>query len=117
MAVSISTSGSQTATLTTQHTLATISTAGVFVLAVNLINLADGEDVELKAYLAVDTLDDRNLVYQQTYTHKQGDGTADTGSGMVVALSPPIPSPISIRFTLEQNGGSGRVFDWAIYVL
>ena len=42
MVVAVNTSGSQTATINTEHTLATITTANVFTLAVDVANMVGG---------------------------------------------------------------------------
>jgi hypothetical protein len=103
MAVSTVASGMQVATFNTEHSLSLVSSAGVYVLAVNLRFLANGDEVELRAYQNSGG-GSRHLAYVQGYRNKQGDGTIDSGAkGAVVAFSVPIPSPLSIRFTLKQT--------------
>ncbi|MGE5768338.1 MAG: hypothetical protein ACM35H_14210 [Bacteroidota bacterium] len=109
--------GTQTASIGTEHTLSTQTGSGIFTIVVNLKNLADGDRVVLRAYAKVLTGDSQAwLVYEGTYDHKQGDGSAVGSSalGEVLAASPPVVSPFSVSFTLKQTVGTGRAFDWRV---
>lgn len=108
MAISENTSGTQTATIDTEHTLATITTAGVFQLLVDVVNMVDGDELELRIDIKVLTGSTARTIFHATYAHEQG---VDAN----VVISPPIPSVYSIAFTLLQDVGTGRSFDWAIY--
>ena len=106
MAVTIEASGTQTATLTTEHTLATETDGKVYVLLVDTKNLVNGETLELRVKLKVLTGSTSALVYYATYTNIQTE---------IVKASIPIPSPgFEAIFTLEQNGGTGRAFEWSV---
>ncbi len=108
MSITENTSGSQTAVIDTEHVLATITTAGVFQLLVDVVNMVDGDELELRIDIKVLTGSTARTVFYATYAHEQGvDGN--------VVISPPIPSIYSIAFTLLQDAGTGRVFDWAVY--
>lgn len=107
MAVSVKTSGTQTATLTTEHTLATITDAGTYQLAVDLDNLVNDETVTLRIKVKIASGKSSKLLFEAIYKHDQGT--------QVIALSPPVPAPIEFVATLTQTGGTGRDFDWAIY--
>ena len=97
MAVTIEASGTQTATLTTEHVLATETEAKVYVLLVDTKNLVNGETLELRVKLKVLTGSTSALVYYATYIHAQHE---------IVKSSIPVASPgFEIIFTLEQNGG------------
>lgn len=109
MAVSLKTSGSQTATLTTEHSLATITDAGTYELWVDTDALVNGETVALKAKCKLaGSGDTAKIEWQAVFVHDQGTD--------IHKRSGPIPSPFSIEFTLTQTGGTGRAFPWAIYV-
>ncbi|MDH5452679.1 MAG: hypothetical protein OEX14_04925, partial [Paracoccaceae bacterium] len=69
MAASVNTSGSQTATLTTEHTLATVSTAGTFQLAVDAANLVNGETVTLRIYGKARSTDTERLMWEASFSH------------------------------------------------
>ncbi len=108
MAVSVNTSGTQTATLDTEHTLATITDPGTYQLIVDLDNLANGDVVILRIKVKAFTGQSSKLLFSAIYANDQGS--------QCLAISPPIPAPIEFVATLEQmDGAAGRDFPWAIY--
>lgn len=107
--VAVNTSGSQTATISTEHTLATLSGAGVFVLCVDLANLAANDIVEFRIYGKADTGDTERLLHRGLY------GPIAVGTPLVQSV--PIVSPHHFKATLLQSAGTGRAFPWAIYEL
>lgn len=106
--VTENTGGTQTATVSTEHTLATITTGGTFVLAVDLADLVNGDTVELRVNVKTRSASTARQVYAASYSHAQADP---------VAVSVPVPAPHSAAFTLKQTAGSSRDFDWAVYEL
>jgi hypothetical protein len=106
MAVSVNTNGSQTAVIGTEHTLATITTAGIFQFVVDTSNLANGDAVELRIYLKPAAGGTEQLTYYTAFGNAQGQP-------MKTSLM--VPSPISWRATLKQTTGTGRVFPWAVW--
>lgn len=101
-------SGSQTATVTTEHTLATITDAGTYQLAVDMANLASGDIVEFRAKTKARTGDTTRVCYgPHTFV-------GDTLGEEVVFLSVPIVSPHELVFTLTQTDGTGRAFPWSV---
>lgn len=109
MAVSVANSGTQTATINTEHTLATITTAGTYIYVVSMVNLAAAEVVELRIYTKIaGSGETEQLAY---YFPVRG-----TVSEMQI-YSIPVPSPISFKATLKQTSGTGRSFVWAVYAL
>lgn len=107
MAVSVNTSGTQSATLDTEHTLATITSAGTYQLVVDTDNLVNGEVVVLRIKVKAFSGQASKLLFESAYMHDQG--------AMCLAMSPPVPAPIEFVATLTQSGGTGRSFPWAIY--
>lgn len=108
MTVSVNTSGSQTATISTEHTLATITTAGIYQLMTDLGNLAAGDIVELRAYGKARSGDTERLMW----------GPVSYGPIVPLQLLPPSPAivtAVSLKFTLKQVAGTGRAFPWAVY--
>ena len=103
MTVASSGSGTQTATLDTEHTLDTETTAGVYVLVVDMNNLVDGDVVILKMKTKNKTGSTSRLAYQATYANAQTE---------INKYSPAIPVDTEIICTLEQTDGTGRDFDW-----
>lgn len=98
------TSGTQTATITTEHSLTTQTTADVFVLVVNVTNMAAGDTLELRSKTKVLTGGAAALADLVTLTGAQTE--------MVVWLE--VPSAHSAEFTLKQTVGTGRSFEWAL---
>ena len=108
MALTQKASGTQTAIIDTEHTLTTITDAGVYQLLVDVNAMVDGDELELRIDIKVLTGSTARTVFYATFAHDQGvDGN--------VIISPPIPSAFSIAFTLLQDAGTGRAFDWAVY--
>ncbi len=110
MAVSINSSGSQTATISTEHTLggAAITTPSIYQLKVDLGNLAAGDIVELRMYGKVRSTDTERLMWGPvTY------GPVVPSS--LIAVSPADVTAASVKFTLKQVAGTGRAFPWAVY--
>ena len=108
MALSVKTEGSQAATLDTEHTLATVTDAGVYVLAVDLANMVNNDQVILRIKTKLTTGDTSQLSYDVVYKHAQARDNV---------FSVPVPAPIEFVATLEQTDGTGRTFIWAVYQL
>jgi hypothetical protein len=106
MANSSHASGSQAATLDTDHTLATIAAAGTYVLKVDAGALQNGEALILAVWGTARTGDTLRLMYEAAYLHEQGDA---------LKVSLPIPTAgEDVAFVLRQEGGTGRTFPWNI---
>lgn len=108
MAVTQTNSGTQSATISTEHTLATITTAGVYVLRVDLNNLANGDRVVLRAKVKALSGGTTRQLFVGVYEHAQADKIAD---------SIPVPIAHEVVFTLQQTAGTGRSFDWSVLSL
>ena len=108
MALSQNTSGTQTAVISTEHTLATITTSNVYQLVVDLSNMVNGDELELRIKVKALTGSTSRVVFFATYAH-------DVGADSEIVLSPPVPAPFEFIATLKQVAGTGRGFDWAIY--
>ena len=107
--VAVNTSGSQTATISTEHTLATVASAKVLQLAVDVANLVGGTSadiLELRIYGKARSADTERLMFSQRYVGAQTEP---------LAMSPPIISPHHFKVTLKQIQGTGRAFPWAVY--
>lgn len=107
MTVAVHTSGSQTATISTEHDLVTTTDAAVFQLAVDMANLAAGDVVELRIYGKARSGDTERMLFRGTY------GPIPLAAPLVV--STPVVSPHHLRATLKQTDGTGRAFPWALY--
>lgn len=96
-------SDTQTAIVDTEHTLDTETTAGVYVLVVDMNNLVDGDIVILRIKTKNKTGSTSRLAYQSTFANSQLE---------INKYSPAIPVDTEIICTLEQTDGTGRDFDW-----
>ena len=101
-------SGTQSATVSTEHDLATDTTNKTYVLVVDLANLVNGDTVELRLKTKVLSGDSEQLAYIAVYSHAQG---------VLNAYSPPVPADISVKATLKQTAGTGRSFKWKLLAL
>lgn len=104
-------SGTQTATVTTEHTLDTETTNGVFVLVVDTAAMLSGttpDELELRIYYTCLSAGTERLAYAVAYKGVQGEP---------MKISPPIPSDISMKATLKQTTGTSRNFPWKLLAL
>ena len=108
MAITQESSGSQTATVTTEHTLATITTQKSFVAYIDCNALAAGEYVELKVKRDVRSSDSTRTMHTRIV------------SWLEALVTPIIKLPVDSAgggeyvVTLKQLNGTGRAFPWAI---
>lgn len=111
MAVTAASSGTQTATVTTEHTLLDVAAAGTYTLHVDAVNMASGDVLELRVYQMVLTAGTRRVAYYQRY-----DGAQQTDD--MIKISVPISNELTdagaLRFTLKQTFGTGRNFPWKV---
>ena len=109
MALSVNTSGSQTATVTTEHTLATVTDANVFVLTVDVSAMTNGapaDRVTIREYGKARSSDTERLLKSYFIMGAQAETLFQTV---------PRVSPHHVRYTLTQDTGTSRAFPWAIY--
>ncbi len=113
MAVTNEATGTQTATIGTEHTLggASITSAKTFCLLVDTTNMVGGttpDILELRIKSKVLTGGAEVQVYEQSFVGLQASKQK---------ISIPVPSLFSISFTLKQTQGTGRAFPWVIVSL
>jgi hypothetical protein len=108
MAVSSSANGTQSATVGNEHTLTTQTTAGVYVLVVDLANLQNGDTVVLKLFTKYASGGTSRQAYHALYAHAQSNP---------VVYSIPVPVDTEIKATLEQTDGTSRNFYWNLLTL
>lgn len=110
MAVAIESSGTQTAVISTEHSLAAPTSAGVRALEVDTVNMVAGDILELRIKVAALSAGTQRVLYYQRYLDAQ---SADD----LIKISVPIPSSQGATFTLKQTAGTGRNFPWAVLTL
>ena len=96
-------SDTQTATIDTEHTLDTETSAGIYVLVVDASNMVAGDIVTLRIKTKYASGGTSRLAFSATYAHVQAEPNK---------YSPPIPVDTEIICTLEQTDGTGRDFYW-----
>lgn len=101
-------SGTQTATISTEHDLATDTSNHTFVLVVDTASMVAGDVLELRLYTKVLSGGTERLAYPAVYSHAQGDPAK---------YSVPVPANIHLRATLKQTAGTGRAYPWALLAL
>jgi hypothetical protein len=110
MAVISKASGTQTATISTEHTLTTQTDAGSYVLVVDTANMALGDILELRIKTKVLSAGTTRLAYMVPYLHIQGEPNK-------YSVPVPIPASREIICTLKQTAGTGRAFPWEVLTL
>lgn len=102
----LTTSGTQTATITTEHTLTTQTGNKFYTAYIDLTNMASGDTVEIRASVIVKAAGSHILYYLATYSGAQTNP---------LVYIPALPSDISYKITLKQTAGTGRTYDWRLY--
>lgn len=111
MAVSVKDSGSQTCTVTTEHTLATITDAGVYQAELDFnasVNGTTPDLFEVRLYSKARSGDTERLQKVWSIIGAQSE---------INFLTPPKISPHHYKLTLKQTQGTSRVVPWAIYTV
>ena len=111
MALTAFGSGTQTATVTTEHFLANVNEVGVYTFHVELSNMAAGDYLELRVYQMVLTSGTSRVAYLETF---QGAQPADGLIAISVPISNELTDTNSLRFSLKQTLGTGRNFAWKV---
>lgn len=97
-------SGTQAATIGTEHILDNPTTSATYEFSVDTSNMVNGDLLELRVY---DKVDGTNFqqVWKGTYQHVQ------INNGKV---SPAKAVTAGAKFTLKQTAGTGRNFAWSV---
>lgn len=110
MAISEHTSGSQTATISTEHTLngtTPETTDGIFQFFVDVNAMAAGDVLELRIKEKCRAADTQRVVFKATLRDDQSTDDEMWVSPTLILLH-------GWDFTLKQTAGTGRAFPWAI---
>lgn len=108
MALVVESSGTQAATVTTEHQLAAPTSNKTRVLRVDLGAMAAGDTVEIRIKTAV--LAAGTVREQQNWTYANVVGSP-------IFESIPISSNQGATFTLKQTTGTSRSYPWAVLTL
>lgn len=105
MAIAVVASGTQTATVSTEHTLATSTTGKTYVLVVDTAAMVNGDALELRLKTKVLSGGTSREAYLATFIHVQAQPNK---------YSVPVPANIECVATLKQTAGTGRAYPWAL---
>ena len=108
MALAIAASGTLTSVISTEHTLATLTTGKTFCLKVDTAAMLNSDVLELRIYDISLAAGVERLAYYVAYAHAQGTP---------IKISVPVPSNISFKATLKQVAGTARSFPWVVLSL
>ena len=100
-------SGTQTATLTTEHTLTTQNDSKTFQALVDCSNLQDDEYVTVRVKTKILSGGTTRVVQKLTYN-------AFDAAINPILMAAPVMSDQEYVVTLEQNNGTGRSFPWKV---
>lgn len=112
MATSVQASGTQTATITTEHTLSSPNVAGVFTLEVDTNAMVAGDILTLRVKQMVLSGGTARTVYAQTF---YGAQPTDDKIKASLPISNAHTDAGATTFTLTQDAGTGRAFPWVIW--
>jgi hypothetical protein len=105
MALAEAAGGTQLTVISTEHTLATLTTGKTFVIVFDATPMANGDVVEIRAKTKPRSGGTSTLAYLATYANAQGTP---------VKYSVPIPANVELVVTLKQTAGSVRTFTYAV---
>ena len=113
MGRSILASGTQTATIDTEHTLLdeTASEGKVLDALIDLANMVSGDTLELRVYVKALTGGTLRRAYYQKFVGSQ-DSEAILKSPIIYV--PAVTATTEWKLTLKQTAGTGRAFDWKV---
>lgn len=111
MAVTAAGSGTQAATVTTEHTLLDVATAGVYTFHVDTVNMIAGDVLELRIYQIILTAGTRRVAYIGSFSGVQ---PTDDVIKVSVPLGNELTDAGALRFTLKQTFGTSRNFPWKV---
>lgn len=111
MTLSTYASGTQTATVTTEHFLSSPNAVGKFQLYLDLSNMAAGDILEVRAYkMAIASGASRAMWFHAFY----GAQPAINLIAMSAWIANTLTDTNAVRFSIKQTFGTGRNFDWLV---
>ena len=113
MAIVLYASGTQAATVTTEHTLSGVNAVGTFTLHVdpNAMLTGDGDVLQLRVYQKILTGGTERVAFEAEFT---GTQDADDMIKISVPISNDLVEANALKFTLKQTAGISKNFPWKI---
>lgn len=114
MTRTVKASGTQTATINTEHSLqdTTADEGAIFDAAIDLGNMVAGDVVEIRVKAKLLTGGTKRRVYYASFTDNQDD---EGNLKSLICYVPAMTVAKEWELTLKQTAGTGRNFDWVIY--
>lgn len=112
MAVTLYGSGTQTATVTTEHSLQSVTAAGVYTLHVDCVNMLANDVLELRVYQIALTGGTKRVAFFSGQI--VGAQPTDDVMKVSIPLGNDITDANSIQFTLKQTFGTSRNYPWKV---
>lgn len=109
MALSTVGSGTQSCTVTTEHTLDTETTAGTYLAEFNLTNAVNGDAFRIRVYNKVLTGDTAEVIFDCMYANDQGANC--------IITTPPWVSMFSTSISITQTTGTSRNVPWSLILI
>lgn len=94
-----------------EQTLASSAQFGTFICFLDISNMQVGDNAIIRVYTKVLSTGTLWSVIYQAFSN------APTGNGDQIAITLPVTSDQQISFTLQQPVGTGRNFDWKVFML
>lgn len=118
MAVTVFATGSQAATVGTEHTLTGVNEAGTYTLDLDTVNMLSKDVVEIRVYKMTVASGSSRVLFVQVYSGAQ---FTDDLIKISVPVSNGLTDTNALKFTLKQvydsvNGasGAGKSFPWSV---
>lgn len=111
MAVTAFASGTQSATVTTEHVLSDVNATGVYTLHVDTINMVAGDVLELRVYQIILTAGTRRVLFFGGF---YGAQPTDDTIKMSIPVGNELTDAGSLEFTLKQTFGTSRNYPWKV---
>lgn len=111
MTVTAHATGTQTATVTTEHFLSSPNVAGTFTLHVDTNQMQAGDVLVLRVYQMVLTGGTTRVAYVARF---EGAQPADDMIKISVPISNELTDTNSLRFSLTQTHGTSRDYPWKV---
>ena len=111
MATTAQASGTQTATVTTEHQVADVAAAGVFSFHVDVNAMAAGDVTEFRVYQMVLTAGTSRVLFVHVL---YGAQPTDDKVLVSVPIGNELTDATSLRFSIKQSFGTGRAYPWKV---
>ena len=104
-------SGTQAASVGTEHFLSQPNVPGIFELRIDTFNMTLGDTIELRMYAKTIAGATSRVAYYQAYWDQQ---PTDDRMKISAPLGNAIAETGAIRISLKQTSGTSRSFDWFV---